>query len=369
MTGQRMLDTGADAPRNRRPSSNVYIEKAYKFGEKLGSGAFGVVYAGTSKADGSEVAIKAISKERPSADIDPADFAAVIEQVRNEIAALQALTDADDETDTIIPFRGSFETKEKLYIVMDRAHGELADIIAKDNVQITEKVAQTILKRVLQGVAFLHENDYVHRDLKFENLLMMRADDFESIVLTDFGLATKTNEAAPGECGTPLYMSPEIWLRNSVAHGPKVDIWAVGIIAHILLVGRHPVKARSVDELKAAVTKDRIELNFSDAGVSDRAQDFVRRLLTFDPISRPAAKDALEHPFITGEGTISVHESVVDMLRAYAAEVRLRRGFNMVMTAARIQKIAKEISAQQAHPNEDKGVRLLHTRLSSSKLI
>jgi calcium/calmodulin-dependent protein kinase I len=111
-----------------------------------------------------------------------------------------------------------------------------------------------------------------YRGLQFENLLMMRKDDLSSIVLTDFGLATRTNEAASGECGTPLYMSPEIWTRNSLTHGPKVDIWAVGIIAYILLCGRHPVNAKSVEELKAKVCVDRIQLDFEGTGVSTSAQ-------------------------------------------------------------------------------------------------
>lgn len=343
--------------RHRRPSSNVFIENAYVWGEKLGNGAFGVVYAGTAKHDGASVAIKVIPKERPSSDVDPAEFAAHLEQVRNEISALEELAGADDECHAIIGFRGSFETKDKICIVMDRAQCELADVIAKGTVSVTEKDAQQIIARVLEGVAFMHEHDYVHRDIKFENLLMMEKDNFGSIVLTDFGLATKTNEAAPGECGTPLYMSPEIWMRNSVAHGPKVDIWAVGIVSYILLCGRHPVRAKNLEELKARVCVDRIELDFEGTSVSSRAQDFVRRLLTADPVSRPAAKDALEHPFITGETTLRVHESVVDMLRAYAAELRLKKGFVLVGAITRIQLLLREKGHEE---------KLLHARISGS---
>lgn len=323
---------------NRRPSSNIYIESNYEIGEKLGSGAFGVVHAGTSKADGREVAIKIIPKEKPSDDIDPEVFAAHMEQVHNEIKALKELTKGDDCVG-IIPFRGSFETKEKLYIVMDRAHGELADVISQGEVTVTEKAAQEILKCVLTGVAYMHERDYAHRDLKFENLLLMKKGDFSSIVLTDFGLATRTNEAAHGECGTPLYMAPEIWLRDSSTHGTKVDIWATGIIAYIIMCGRHPVKAKSLSELKAKVCVDRLELDFSVHQISDSAKDFIRRMLTADPVSRPAAKDALAHPFITGEPSITAQGSVVDMLRGYAAEQRLKKGFHLVASLGRMQRM------------------------------
>ncbi|KAJ1627724.1 kinase-like domain-containing protein [Pavlovales sp. CCMP2436] len=337
-------DEGASNERHARPSANVFIESSYTLGEQLGRGAFGVVYAATAKQDGAKVAIKVVHKELPSSSVDASELAAQVEQVRNEIRALEDLHE-DDGCDAIIGFRGSFETKEKLCIVMDRAHGELAEVIARGKVTVTETSAQQILKRVLEGVAFMHENDYVHRDLKFENLLMMRKDDLSSIVLSDFGLATKTNEAASGECGTPLYMSPEIWTRNSLTHGPKVDIWAVGIIAYILLCGRHPVKAKSVEELKAKVCVDRIQLDFEGTGVSTGAQDFVRRLLTSDSISRPAAKDALAHPFMTGEQTSDVQESVVDMMRAFAAEQRLKKGFLMVRMVTRISIAGRQKSS------------------------
>jgi len=357
-----------ESERNRRPSSSVYVEHSYEVGEKLGEGAFGTVYAGKAKVDGSPVAIKVISKERPSAAVDPAVFAAHLEQVRNEIAALEELS-GDEECDCIITFRGAFETKDKLSIVMDMAHGELADVIAKGSVTVTEKDVQKILKRVLTGVAFMHEHDYVHRDLKFENLLMMEKANFDSIVLTDFGLATKTNEAGPGECGTPLYMSPEIWMRNSVAHGPKVDIWAVGIIAYILLCGQHPIKAKNLDELKARVCVDRIHLDFGNKGISSTAQDFVRRLLTSDPISRPAAKDALAHPFITGDTENQVQDSVVDMLRAYAAELRLKKGMHVVDAVTRMQILQRQSGSDRAssdHTVED-SAKILHRRISAPK--
>jgi serine/threonine protein kinase len=93
--------------------------------------------------------------------------------VRNEIRALEALS-ADDGCDAIIGFRGSFETKEKLCIVMDRAHGELAEIIAMGKVTVNESDAQEILKRVLEGVAFMHEHGFVHRDIKVMLVLLSR---------------------------------------------------------------------------------------------------------------------------------------------------------------------------------------------------
>jgi serine/threonine protein kinase len=350
----------APSVRGRRASSHIYLDSVYTTGERIGSGAFGIVYEGTALVGGASVAIKVVGKDRPSADVDQETFAAHLEQVRNEIKALEALAsrDLDASCDAIIGFHGAFETVDKISIVMDRADGELAEVVTGAE-SFTEIETRQILKRVLEAVAYMHERDYVHRDLKFENLLMMKAGDFSSIVLTDFGLATKTSEAATGECGTPLYMSPEIWTRNSVAHGPKVDVWAVGIIAHILLCGRHPIKATSLADLKAQVCVERIALDFAGTGVSDAAQDFVRRLLTADPMSRPAAKDALGHPFMTGALLGTVEGSVFDMLRAYAAEVRLKKSFRLVHAVKRIQAF-RRLSGNEVAADETSA---LHARL------
>lgn len=322
----------------RKASGNLYVESTYDIGGKLGTGAFGVVLSATHKIDGSAAAVKVINKDRSSKDMTPEAFAAEMELVRNEIKVLENIAQGD--CNAIIGFKGAFETQDKLYIVMERAHAELAKVVEAKNCLVSEREAQIVVKRVLQGVAFMHERDYVHRDLKFENLLIMQPGDFGSVVITDFGLATKTNEAASGECGTALYMAPEIWTRKSIAHGPKVDIWAVGIITYILLCGNHPIRAHSVEDLKAKVCVDRLDLAFND-GVTEQAQDFIRRLLTSDPISRPAAKDALEHPWLTGESTTVVHESVVEMMRAYVAELRLKSGFYTVQATTRVRKLSE----------------------------
>ena len=134
-----------------------------------------------------------------------------------------------------------FESKDKVYMVMELATGgELFDrIISKGN--FTEKDANRVLRMVLDGVRYLHSLGIAHRDLKPENLLYYHPGHDSKILITDFGLSASI-KASEGYmktiCGTPEYIAPEILARQPYTY--QVDLWAVGVITYILLSGTMP---------------------------------------------------------------------------------------------------------------------------------
>lgn len=116
--------------------------------------------------------------------------------------------------------------------------GELFDRIVNKGFY-TEADARSIVKCLVEVLAFLHEQAIVHRDLKPENLLMSGPQEDADIKLADFGLATVAKEdyMLKTSCGTLTYVAPEI-LRNQ-PYGKAVDMWSLGVITYILLsVGR-----------------------------------------------------------------------------------------------------------------------------------
>lgn len=134
-----------------------------------------------------------------------------------------------------------FETKEKVYMVMELATGgELFDrIIAKGS--FTERDATRVLVMVLDGVRYLHSLGICHRDLKPENLLYYHPGHESKIMITDFGLsATRKGPECymRTTCGTPEYIAPEILSRKP--YTCQVDMWAVGVVTYILLSGTMP---------------------------------------------------------------------------------------------------------------------------------
>ena len=134
-----------------------------------------------------------------------------------------------------------FESRNKLYMVMELATGgELFDrIIAKGS--FTERDATHVIKMLLDGVKYLHSLGITHRDLKPENLLYYHPGHDSKILITDFGLS---NVVKGGDgsmcttCGTPEYIAPEILARKP--YTCQVDLWAVGVITYILLSGTMP---------------------------------------------------------------------------------------------------------------------------------
>ena len=135
-----------------------------------------------------------------------------------------------------------FESKDKVYMVMELATGgELFDrIIAKGS--FTERDATRVLQMVLDGLKYLHSVGITHRDLKPENLLYYHPGHDSKILITDFGLSAFRKSVHDTmmrtTCGTPEYIAPEILARKPYTN--QVDMWAVGVITYILLSGTMP---------------------------------------------------------------------------------------------------------------------------------
>lgn len=146
---------------------------------------------------------------------------------------------------------------------------------------------------------YLHHKNIVHRDIKLENVLM-KTDSQEDLTLkvTDFGFAKlfQPDVGMNELLGSPIYMAPEILNRRS--YGASVDIWAAGIILHILVVGEPPFIAQTKKEVFTMIRK--LELNLWHKAwerVSANCRDIVSKILIKDPKERPDAETLLKHPW------------------------------------------------------------------------
>ena len=89
----------------------------------------------------------------------------------------------------------------------------------------------------------MHTNvNVVHRDIKLDNILL--EEGTRMVKLIDFGFSVLV--AAPNQrlkvfCGTPSYMAPEI-TKKSDYEGMPVDMWAVGVLLYVMLVGQFPFR-------------------------------------------------------------------------------------------------------------------------------
>lgn len=98
-------------------------------------------------------------------------------------------------------------------------------------------------------------------------------------------------------CGTPGYVAPEVLKRQG--YKEEVDLWSLGVITYILLCGYPPFFDQNNTELFKKIMSGRYQFDrpWWD-NVSDKAKDFIRKLLVLDPMQRMTATQALQHPFI-----------------------------------------------------------------------
>jgi serine/threonine protein kinase len=95
-------------------------------------------------------------------------------------------------------------------------------------------LTQRFLAETILGLAGLHSKNFVYRDLKLENILV---DSEGHIRLSDFGLSAKLKKGKKIHTysGTAVYLAPEILLDEGEGHDHSIDVWALGVMAHLML--------------------------------------------------------------------------------------------------------------------------------------
>jgi calcium-dependent protein kinase len=199
--------------------------------------------------------------------------------------------------------------KDAFYIVSDLyLGGELYDEIEQGGA-FAEADAALIMNQVLSCINYCHRKGICHRDLKPENILLADVDlHLEDIKIIDFGLAELFEDYSKAKftdkVGSSYYIAPEV-LKGK--YGPKCDVWSCGVIAFILLCGEAPFDGDDDDAIMDAVLTG--EYSFTDNpvwdDVSDDVKDFVQWLLVYDDSERPAAEEALRHPWLENARRIS----------------------------------------------------------------
>ncbi|KAG9297771.1 hypothetical protein G9A89_011286 [Geosiphon pyriformis] len=197
----------------------------------------------------------------------------------------------------IVPLKFSFQSPEKLYLVLAFVNGgELFHHLQREG-RFDEERSRFYAAELLCALECLHDFNVVYRDLKPENILL---DYTGHIALCDFGLCklnmTET-ETTNTFCGTPEYLAPELLLGQG--YTKTVDWWTLGVLLFEMLTGLPPFYDENTNEMYRKILQD--ELRFPDE-VGTEARSLLTGLLTRDPNQRlgnNGAQYIKDHLFFT----------------------------------------------------------------------
>lgn len=192
-----------------------------------------------------------------------------------------------------------------MHILMEYCAGGSVAQLLRAFGALTEVTAASYTQQVLTGLAYIHDNGIMHRDIKGANLLLT----IDGVCkLGDFGAATviEAQGEATGDVsvvGTPNWMAPEV--ISQLGHSEKADIWSLCCSVMEMLTAQAPwihVSAQSLAVLAFLVGgADVIPVarkGLEPTNLSDDAVVFVTAGLVRDPAQRPTARKLSELPWV-----------------------------------------------------------------------
>lgn len=268
--------------RMRRLVSQDDPKTVYKLIKKLGQGWSGPVYQATESKTGRSVVIS----QNDMSDQQKHLFF-------NQVSVMKEL-----QHPNVISFVASHLVEpDELWIVTDYLEGcELTEIIR--NNRMAEDQMSNICWQTCKGLAYLHSQSVIHRDIRPDNILV---DSLGRVRIKGFGFCAKLTERRPRRAsmaGTPHWMAPEV--VKQMEYGVEVDVWSLGILL-IELTGvengppymdEEPLTVLYTIAANGAPTLQRPE------ALGPELKNFLGRCLCVDVPSRATAAELLTHPFL-----------------------------------------------------------------------
>jgi len=256
---------------------------------------------------------------------------------KNQVKHIKAERDLLAAADNfwVVRLLFSFQDNVKLYLVMEFLQGgDLMTILMKKDT-LTEDEARFYIAETVLAVNYVHNLDYIHRDLKPDNILLSRDGH---VKLTDFGLCKaveddnssliskyegyeggnapksedekEQNEAADrpkrkkhrklaySTVGTPDYIAPEVFERKG--YGRECDWWSVGVIMFECVVGYPPFFSEDPLSTCRKIVNWRTTLEFpDDVDLTKECRDLIKNMICDAP-NRLTYDQLRDHAFFKG---------------------------------------------------------------------
>ncbi|MCP4677889.1 MAG: protein kinase [Deltaproteobacteria bacterium] len=276
-----------------RLTEGDYLEGRYRIIRHIGEGGMGVVYEAEHVLLKRKCAVKVL---HPSEAEDESMI------TRFKIEARSAANIRHPNIVEVMDF--GLTPDNRPFFVMEFLVGEsLADKLDRE-VRISENQAVVITEQILNGLAVAHRTGVIHRDLKPDNIFLVRNEERKEVVtILDFGISkfvgNRPSIAPPTATsghqnltqvgvvlGTPGYMAPET-LFGAMEVDSRADLFAVGVLLFEMIMGRRPFRGRDAHEIMVATASKPVPRPSSiRPGLSQPMEQLILRALAKDPDDR-----------------------------------------------------------------------------------
>lgn len=303
----------ADVESNDTESSSFL---QYEKVKRLGQGASGTVWRALYQ--GKDVAVKEIYL-----NFGDIHYEYKMKKIIEEFEAHKRL-----EHPNIIKFYdGEIQRDLIVFITEYMKHGSLGQHIRR-NGPLDEKMVRQTIYQVIQGLAYVHSKDIIHRDIKADNILI--ADDGQSVKIADFGVSVSKDDSnhitnSNYLNGSYHWMAPEFFFQAH--YDAKVDTWSVGCLALELITGRVPFIDQAKDVFSLSYLFKKMESGYfpiqnpletidvsqsktcKKVNISHILMNFFQKVFQLNPENRHTCTEILEnidqYPWLTEDLYIS----------------------------------------------------------------
>ncbi|KAK4232146.1 Serine/threonine-protein kinase ATG1 [Podospora fimiseda] len=303
--------------------------------KEIGKGSFAQVYSGRHKVTGALVAIKSVELGRLNKKLKENLYGEIkiLKKLRHpHIVALHDCVESTTHINLIMEYcelgdLSLFIKRRDKLITISATHELARKYPVAPNAGLNEVLTRHFLQQLASALKFLREGNFVHRDVKPQNLLLLPPPAWREankstkqilsashdsltpavgvpslpmLKLADFGFARVLPSTSLAEtlCGSPLYMAPEI-LRYE-RYDAKADLWSVGTVLYEMATGKPPFRAGNHVELLRKIEAALDVIKFPRESVtSPELKSLIRALLKRNPVERISFADFFNHPVIT----------------------------------------------------------------------
>jgi len=197
----------------------------------------------------------------------------------------------------IVRYFGGYRKGDEIFIAMELCDSSARDIFEFEEDPLYEEEIAQIMYGSLLGLAYMHECNIIHRDIKAANILV--TEDGQ-VKLVDFGVSSLDAKKAKTFVGTPYWMAPEVIDSKSgmTTYGPKIDIWSLGITCIELAETQPPLSYINPMRALFQIPARESPVLEKKEKWSPEFHDFLAQCLEKNPTKRPTAVELLDHPWI-----------------------------------------------------------------------